>query len=1256
MKAPAGKKEMGNRTDRASAAIPGPGGRWIPAAAAALILSLPVALAAVEAPGGEWSEPNPLVVWAEGMGVGPTLEMHFAAVGARPGLRGWDRFVRRNGPRWDLMLDLRSGRPNLVQGQGVPWHPGPGNDLSWKDVARFGGDEADGPRLDLLEARALAFLKKHRDLMRVDLGDLVLDPERSGFPGRLGGFGTVEFLHAPGGVPVEGARVFFRVGSGNLVQFGANLVSEVRTSTEPALPVEQALAAVLDHHGGEGPDLLEPAALLLVPYDPAGMPGEAWTGTPGEGYGHWLVWRLALRFPGEAETWEALVDAHTGDLRRFVDLNRFGTVSGGVYPVSNADAEAVLHLPYPHVENNGPLDGNAGGGYPYTGGTAATSLAGTFIDTRSACGPISLSSSTDPGDLDLGAGPGTDCSTPGFGGAGNTHAARSAFFHLNAIKEIARGYLPGYTWLSRNLISRVDRSTVCGWTCNACWDGSRVNFATSIGSCSNTGELAAVMAHEFGHGLDQNVGGTSPELGTAEAFSDIVASIELHDPCIGHNFRPGIPCSMGCDSTCTGVRDISVTPPVSPATIAVPPANCDRWHCPYWGYMGPMGYEGHCESLIASGAWWDMVQLFRASLGDGAGWARAERIWFGSVPMTASAYRVASGGRCNPAAAVDGCVANNWYPIFLALDDDDGDLANGTPNGCDIWAAFAAHGIACGAQPPCHSACPSLGAPALTGVPSGNMALLSWTESLGADSYQVYRNHLGCDFGFAPVHNQAGASWDDTEVTAGNTFYYQVQAVGTNSRCASATSACVAVTPVAPCEHSPCATGPALADHCSPCVIDVCAADPYCCASSWDALCVATARELCPGEPGCPAGPTNDECAAAPLITEADTPLPFTTSWAATDGPDEPGACNFSEDTHVRSDIWYEYVPSCDGPAVISLCGSAYDTKLAVYEGAVCLPAPPAGACNDDACGLQSEVRIAVTAGRSYLVRIGGFSRNQGGGTLTIRLPDADGDGVSDPCDNCPEDPNPGQEDGDGDGKGDACDLCPGTSQQSPMDEDGDGIVNERDNCPCTSNPYQQDWDGDGWGNACDNCPYQWNPGQEDGDADGKGDTCDPVWNCGTDAACDDGDACTDDVCDPVAGCLNTPVDCDDGDRCTQDTCDPVTGCVNVPADSDGDGVLDCGDNCPEDPNPGQEDGDGDGIGDACDPCPDDPGGAGLPGDLDGDGVPDIWDNCPCTPNRDQRDWDGDGWGDACDNCPYFYNPDQTDSDGDGLGDPCDWW
>jgi len=86
-------------------------------------------------------------------------------------------------------------------------------------------------------------------------------------------------------------------------------------------------------------------------------------------------------------------------------------------------------------------------------------------------------------------------------------------------------------------------------------------------------------------------------------------------------------------------------------------------------------------------------------------------------------------------------------------------------------------------------------------------------------------------------------------------------------------------------------------------------------------------------------------------------------------------------------------------------------------------------------------------------------------------------------------------------------------------------------------------------------------------------------------------------------------------------------------ADTDGDGVNDDVDNCPDDPNPGQEDLDDDGVGDACDD------------DVDGDGVDNDHDNCPIDPNAGQEDLDGDDVGDACDD----------DIDGDGVDNGDDY-
>ena len=68
--------------------------------------------------------------------------------------------------------------------------------------------------------------------------------------------------------------------------------------------------------------------------------------------------------------------------------------------------------------------------------------------------------------------------------------------------------------------------------------------------------------------------------------------------------------------------------------------------------------------------------------------------------------------------------------------------------------------------------------------------------------------------------------------------------------------------------------------------------------------------------------------------------------------------------------------------------------------------------------------------------------------------------------------------------------------------------------------------------------------------------------------------------------------------------------------------------------------------------------------DSDGDGVPDCFDACPNDPNKLEPglcgcgtpdvDSDGDGWLDCFDNCPNDFNPDQADADGNGLGDACE--
>src|SRR5580765_142881 len=113
-------------------------------------------------------------------------------------------FQAAAGPDWRFFVDRRSGGMALVEGQGIDW--------------------AHGGRLSLaaLEIQARDLMQRYPALFRVPNDQLVLDSRGSVQLGEHGQLWNVAFKQVASGIPVDGARVVFRIAYGRLVQFGVD--------------------------------------------------------------------------------------------------------------------------------------------------------------------------------------------------------------------------------------------------------------------------------------------------------------------------------------------------------------------------------------------------------------------------------------------------------------------------------------------------------------------------------------------------------------------------------------------------------------------------------------------------------------------------------------------------------------------------------------------------------------------------------------------------------------------------------------------------------------------------------------------------------------------------------------------------------------------------------------------------------------------------------------------------------------------------
>lgn len=219
----------------------------------------------------------------------------------------------------------------------------------------------------------------------------------------------------------------------------------------------------------------------------------------------------------------------------------------------------------------------------------------------------------------------------------------------------------------------------------------------------------------------------------------------------------------------------------------------------------------------------------------------------------------------------------------------------------------------------------------------------------------------------------------DIACTGANRYTLKVTAAQTCTPCTASAPSCFLPHTNGGCNSPSCCTA-------------VCSTDPFCCDSSWDEPCVASAATLCLSGP-----PAYDTCAGAATVSVGTFTL--NTARAGLELP-QLTSCGASA-TYAR-DVWCTYVSDRTGTMELRSCGSWFDTVIAAYTGGC--GSLTAIACNDDGslCPGVGASRLAfqVQCGQRYYFRVGPKSGQGGDVVLTLS------NGQSTACPACPADLN----------------------------------------------------------------------------------------------------------------------------------------------------------------------------------------------------------------------------------------------------------
>lgn len=518
--------------------------------------------------------------------------------------------------------------------------------------AAWGGNTQLGaiPSESVADAQARSFLTGQALVTGVRSDNIQLRSARR-FASK--GLYVVHYNQVLNGIPVHNATAWvLMTESGRVGAFGSDFLPEpAGLPTSPSLTSADAISAAAAALGTT-PRSDRPIDAQLV-YVPAPN-GEVMELT--------IAWQVSFETDEPFGHWMTTVHGLSGAILARENLFETINVTG------DADGDPNNNLPTLSY-CDGVTPDVAYGDMTVTvqgGNSAVTDAAGHFDIANAGTSPVTVDAELKGPYVDVqnGAG-GADAAvslsvTPGtpavisFSSANARQDEMNVYYHTNVIRNFMYGLDNTFTQLDVSMSSTAGNPSGVGFCPGNAWysrGAITTNYCDESTTYGNTGEMANVIYHEYGHGITEAIyvfrnGGIYPVTDLSEGNSDVIANYLDRNSVIGYGFY--------LDNCTSGIRDAN---------------NTLQWPTDNDG--------GHFGGQIIAGFHWDAWQSLLGALPQAEADSIAFYTWYLGRDMGTPADQ-----------------ASQVLWTFMA-DDDDADLTNGTPNYDHFCLAATNHGFSC---------------------------------------------------------------------------------------------------------------------------------------------------------------------------------------------------------------------------------------------------------------------------------------------------------------------------------------------------------------------------------------------------------------------------------------------------------------------------------------------------------------------------------------------------------------------------------